>query len=166
MPNDNLVSLNNVYILLENDLHSNCKKVIKLGECKADPCFHVNEINENILESCTEPGTYDYYSNSAASFVLTFLGVSVFLCGKNRLLFLLTIIETSITRYLAFLSDAGFITLLIFKIQLKEKGKFSTKEKSKKVYNSDNIDSIHAGELSQSNEIILIISVFSLIKMY
>ncbi|XP_020296286.1 dual oxidase-like [Pseudomyrmex gracilis] len=103
----------------ENDLHGNCKTIVKPGECKAvrEPCFYINEINENI-ENCTKPGSYDYYSNSVASFIFTFLGVSIFLCG--------------------------FIALLIFKIQLKEKGKFSTKEKNKKVYNSDNIDIIHS----------------------
>lgn len=65
-------------------MHPNCKKnnVIKPGNCVTGPCFHADQINENTIEKCTEPGTYDFFSNSSASFILTFLCITTFFCGK------------------------------------------------------------------------------------
>lgn len=70
------------------DIHPSCinNKIVKRGNCTTGSCFHVDQINEYTIESCTEPGTYDFFSNSNVSFILTFLGVSVFFCGNNFLI--------------------------------------------------------------------------------
>ncbi|EFN70161.1 Dual oxidase [Camponotus floridanus] len=100
-----------------DDIHPSCinNKIVKKGNCTSGSCFHADQINEYTIENCTEPGTYDFFSNSNVSFILTFLGVSIFFCG--------------------------IITLIVFKIQLKEKK--SMRESIKKVDHSDNIDIIH-----------------------
>ncbi|XP_050459016.1 dual oxidase 2-like isoform X1 [Cataglyphis hispanica] len=100
-----------------DDIHPNCinNKIVKEGNCTTGSCFHADQINKYTIESCTEPGTYDFFSNSSVSFILTFLGVSIFFCG--------------------------IITLIVFKIQFKNKGPM--REIVKKIDHSDNIDIIH-----------------------
>jgi hypothetical protein len=46
-------------------------------------CFHLPQINGKNVENCTEPGTYDYFSNSEISFILTFIGVGTVILGKK-----------------------------------------------------------------------------------
>jgi dual oxidase len=46
-------------------------------------CFHLPQINKLNVEDCTEPETYDYFSNSEVSFILTFIGVGVLILGKK-----------------------------------------------------------------------------------
>ncbi|XP_029667919.1 dual oxidase 2-like, partial [Formica exsecta] len=100
-----------------DDIHPSCinNKIVKEGNCTTGSCFHADQINKYTIENCTEPGTYDFFSNSSISFILTFLGVSTFFCG--------------------------IITLIVFKIQFKDKGPMQ--EIVKKVDHSDNIDIIH-----------------------
>lgn len=80
-----------------DDIHPSCinNKIVKEGNCASGSCFHADQINEYTIENCTEPGTYDFFSNSSVSFILTFLGVSIFFCGNNFLIsFLMIIIQT------------------------------------------------------------------------
>ncbi|XP_036145613.1 dual oxidase 2 [Monomorium pharaonis] len=100
-----------------NAIHPSCidNKIVKKGRCTNGPCFHVDQINEYTIENCTEPGTYDFFSNSNVSFIFTFLSLSMLLCG--------------------------FVTFIVFKLQFKEKK--SAKENVRKVEHSDNIDIIH-----------------------
>ncbi|XP_025152426.1 dual oxidase 2 [Harpegnathos saltator] len=104
----------------EEEMHPNCKKnnVIKKGACTTGPCFHAEQINENNIEKCTEPGTYDFFSNSSASFILTFLSVTTFFCG--------------------------LIAAISYKIQFKEKG--LKPENGRKMEHIDNVDSIFMGK--------------------
>lgn len=77
-----------LHLLAEHEIHPNCRKnnVVKAGNCTIRgtvvPCFHVDQINDSIVEECTKAGTYDYFSNSKLSFILTFLGMTTFFCGK------------------------------------------------------------------------------------
>lgn len=79
-----------------DDIHPSCinNKIVKEGNCTIGSCFHADQINEYIIENCTEPGTYDFFSNSSVSFILTFLGVSVFFCGNNFLISFVIIVQT------------------------------------------------------------------------
>ncbi|XP_026827307.1 dual oxidase 2 isoform X2 [Ooceraea biroi] len=79
----------------EDDIHPSCNKILVKGRCNGKPCYHAAQIDKDKIEKCTEPGTYDFFSNSSVSFIFTFLGVSAFFCG--------------------------FITLIFFKIQLQDK---------------------------------------------
>lgn len=65
-------------------MHPNCKKnnIIKPGNCSTGPCFHADQIIKGDIEECTDPETYDFFSNSSASFIFTFLGITTFFCGK------------------------------------------------------------------------------------
>jgi len=74
-----------MYVFIADDIHHNCinNKIVKEGRCTNGPCFHADQINEYTIENCTEPGTYDFFSNSSVSFILTFLGISTLFCGKN-----------------------------------------------------------------------------------
>ncbi|XP_017767878.1 PREDICTED: dual oxidase-like [Nicrophorus vespilloides] len=46
------------------------------------PCFHLPILNEAVLnETCLQGSTYDYFSNSEASFILTFTIVSAIIAG-------------------------------------------------------------------------------------
>lgn len=79
-----------IVVLTANDIHPSCinNKIVKEGICTTGSCFHANQINESTIENCTDPGTYDFFSNSSVSFIFTFLGVSTLFCGKNLLLLL------------------------------------------------------------------------------
>ncbi|XP_014476938.1 PREDICTED: dual oxidase 2-like isoform X2 [Dinoponera quadriceps] len=100
----------------EGEMHPNCKRnnVIKAGTC-VTPCFHADQINASIVENCTRPGTYDYFSKSSASYILTFLGMTTFFCG--------------------------IVAIIFYKIQFKEKGP-RTEKSSREVNHFDNVDSI------------------------
>lgn len=71
----------------ENDINTNCtrEQIVKKGECSdfygnSIPCFHADPITSSKVDDCSDPGTYDYFSNSEISFVLTF-GVIIFIFG-------------------------------------------------------------------------------------
>ncbi|XP_018399879.1 PREDICTED: dual oxidase 2-like [Cyphomyrmex costatus] len=100
----------------DSDIHPSCinNKIVKEGKCTKSPCFHADQISEHTIENCTQPGTYDYFSNSGMSFVFTFLGITTLFCG--------------------------FITLIVFKIQVKNK-KISNENIRKADHND--IDIIH-----------------------
>ncbi|XP_032685960.1 dual oxidase-like isoform X3 [Odontomachus brunneus] len=104
----------------KGEIHPKCKNVIKPGNCLNGPCFHADQINKILKEKCEDPETYDFFSNSGLSFILTFLSLTTLFCG--------------------------LIALISYKIQLKEKG--PTKEYSREVDHSDinNIDSIFSGK--------------------
>lgn len=74
-----------ICILSANDVYPMClmNRIVKWGNCTTGTCYHVDQINENIIEECTEPGTYDYFSNSVLSFVFTFSVIIAFFCGKS-----------------------------------------------------------------------------------
>jgi hypothetical protein len=57
----------------------NCEKQ---SETSKFECYHLEQININNTEDCTEPETYDYFSNSETSFILTFIGVGIVILGK------------------------------------------------------------------------------------
>lgn len=61
--------------LIEDD----CEKQSEDGLFK---CYHLQQINRNNAEDCTEPETYDYFSNSESSFILTFIGIGIVILGK------------------------------------------------------------------------------------
>ncbi|XP_024892800.1 dual oxidase 2-like [Temnothorax curvispinosus] len=102
-----------------NGIHPSCinNKIVKEGRCTNGPCFHADQIDEYTIETCTEPGTYDFFSNSGISFIFTFLGVSTLFFG--------------------------FITLIGFKIQFKDKKSAKENVMYRKVDHSDNIGIIH-----------------------
>lgn len=85
--------------LAANDIHPSCvdNKIVKEGRCTNGPCFHVDQLNEYTIENCTEPGTYDFFSNSRVSFIFTFLGVSTLFCGKNLIITYLGDISSQLT---------------------------------------------------------------------
>lgn len=119
---------------------------MKEGRCTNGPCFHADQLNEYNIENCTEPGTYDFFSNSSVSFIFTFLGVSTLFCGKNPLTsgYLVTAMPFNAN------FNAGFITLIVFKIQFKDKKSAKENVAYRKVEHSDDIDIIHTGKFSTS----------------
>lgn len=74
----------NVIFVSVDDIHPNCtvNNIVKPGNCTFGVCFHADQINEDAIEKCTDPGTYDYFSDSSVSYIFTFLGVGTFFCGK------------------------------------------------------------------------------------
>lgn len=40
-------------------------------------------MNKSNVEECTEPETYDYFSSSEISFILTFVGTGLLILGKK-----------------------------------------------------------------------------------
>ncbi|XP_008543644.1 dual oxidase isoform X1 [Microplitis demolitor] len=66
----------------EDDININCthRNTVINGTCHSFngnpiPCFHALPITFDKVDNCSDPGTYDYFSNSETSFVSTFLGV-------------------------------------------------------------------------------------------
>jgi dual oxidase len=73
-----------------DDLNQMCKKVLRLPETcvrqnDSQPfdCYHLPQINKSYVEECTEPETYDYFSSSETSFILTFIGTGLLILGKK-----------------------------------------------------------------------------------
>ncbi|CAD6227223.1 GSCOCT00006031001.3-RA-CDS [Cotesia congregata] len=72
----------------EDDINTNCtrEQIVKKGECSdfsgnSIPCFHADPVTSSKVDDCSDPGTYDYFSNSEISFVLTFgVIISIFGC--------------------------------------------------------------------------------------
>jgi len=69
-------------------LNEACKKQLKEHDCEKQnkqsnfKCYHLQQINRTIAEDCTEPETYDYFSNSEISFIVTFTGIGTVILGK------------------------------------------------------------------------------------
>ncbi|XP_069693033.1 dual oxidase-like [Periplaneta americana] len=77
-------------------LHSSCKRgnflqssICQLKNNKTFNCHHLPQINNTNVEPCTEPETYDYFSNSEVSFIFTFIGIGLCILGFVGILFLL-----------------------------------------------------------------------------
>jgi dual oxidase len=72
-----------------NDLNVMCKEELLKTTCTRQndsqkfSCYHLPQINNYRVEECTEPETYDYFSNSEASFILTFTGNGLLILGKK-----------------------------------------------------------------------------------
>lgn len=69
-------------LYIEDDININCthRNTVINGTCHSFngnpiPCFHALPITFDKVDNCSDPGTYDYFSNSETSFVSTFLGV-------------------------------------------------------------------------------------------
>lgn len=77
------------FTFTDNDLHEACRKLLVGDDCEKQSedmnftCYHLQQINRNNAEDCTEPETYDYFSNSESSFILTFIGVGTAILGKK-----------------------------------------------------------------------------------
>jgi hypothetical protein len=73
----------------DNDLNQNCTKELHMSTCEKQndsmkfKCYHLPQINISNVEDCTEPETYDYFSNSETSFILTFIGDGALILGKK-----------------------------------------------------------------------------------
>lgn len=71
------------------DLNQECKNHLIKDTCEKQhedrnfTCYHLQQISKTNVEECTEPGTYDYFSNSEISFILTFIGVGTVILGKK-----------------------------------------------------------------------------------
>jgi dual oxidase len=72
-----------------NDLNPECKPKLHNSTCIRQNdsqdflCYHLPQISKSNVEECTEPETYDYFSGSEASFILTFIGNGLFILGKK-----------------------------------------------------------------------------------
>jgi len=70
------------------DLNQKCKDQLTRDDCEEQStdshfeCYHLQQIDRHNTEDCTEPETYDYFSNSKSSFILTFIGVGTVILGK------------------------------------------------------------------------------------
>ncbi|KAK0181298.1 hypothetical protein PV327_003591 [Microctonus hyperodae] len=67
-----------------DEIHPLCHKVVQEGYCYQTmnnghvnriPCFHIPKLYYPVVETCSEGGTYDYFSNSEVSFLGTFVGL-------------------------------------------------------------------------------------------
>jgi hypothetical protein len=71
------------------DLNKTCTEVLLEGKCMRQNdsqsflCYHLPQINKLNVEECTEPETYDYFSSSETSFILTFIGTGLLILGKK-----------------------------------------------------------------------------------
>ncbi|GFG34861.1 hypothetical protein Cfor_10393 [Coptotermes formosanus] len=78
-----------------NDLNTACRTQLTNDTCEkqSEPsgftCYHLRQIDRTVVEDCTEPEKYDYFSNSENSFILTFTGVGTVILGFVGLLFIL-----------------------------------------------------------------------------
>lgn len=76
------------FTFTDEDLNKACRDQLIEGDCEKQSeeskfkCYHLQQINRNNTEDCTEPETYDYFSNSESSFILTFIGVGTVILGK------------------------------------------------------------------------------------
>nr|CAD7458660.1 unnamed protein product [Timema tahoe] len=69
------------------EVNHNCDRILVKALCTKtnrttkektiSQCFHLEQLNATHVESCTDAGTYDYFTNSELSFILTFLGVGL-----------------------------------------------------------------------------------------
>jgi len=72
----------------DKDLNSSCQGQLindtceKRSENVTFECYHLKQISRSNAEDCTEPETYDYFSNSENSFVFTFIGIGIVILGK------------------------------------------------------------------------------------
>jgi hypothetical protein len=72
-----------------NDLNPLCIKELLTKTCtrqndsKDFLCSYLPQINISNVEECTEPETYDYFSGSEVSFILTFIGNGLLFLGKK-----------------------------------------------------------------------------------
>jgi len=77
------------------DLNQKCKDQLTKDDCEEQSteshfeCYHLQQIDRHNTEDCTEPETYDYFSNSESSFILTFIGIGTVILGFVGLLFIL-----------------------------------------------------------------------------
>ncbi|XP_012261755.2 dual oxidase-like isoform X2 [Athalia rosae] len=79
------IQINPFHVPYEGDeVVKRCERVYKQNMCphsKISPkCWHI-PLNVSDLSPCSSPATYDYFSTSDVSFILTFLGVSMFILG-------------------------------------------------------------------------------------
>jgi dual oxidase len=83
--NKNLIN----FTFTDEGLNQACKNQLIEDECEKQSeattfaCYHLEQINRKNVEDCTEPETYDYFSNSEISFILTFIGVGTVILGKK-----------------------------------------------------------------------------------
>jgi dual oxidase len=77
------------FTFTDNDLNKECQKQLDEDDCEKQSynstfkCYHLKQITRSDVEDCTEPETYDYFSNSESSFILTFIGVGIVILGKK-----------------------------------------------------------------------------------
>jgi len=70
------------------DLNKACQDQLIKDSCEKQSenvifeCYHLQQINRSNAEDCTEPETYDYFSNSEISFIFTFIGIGIVILGK------------------------------------------------------------------------------------
>jgi hypothetical protein len=60
------------------------KDLIQDGSCSGTEnttCSHFAPLTANLVEPCVEAGTYDYFSNSETSYILTFAGLGTVIAG-------------------------------------------------------------------------------------
>ncbi|XP_059487238.1 dual oxidase 2-like [Neocloeon triangulifer] len=55
-------------------------------------CRHLHPLDESRVEACTRPDTYDYFSNSELSFILTFSGLATIIVAMIGTLFLMVML--------------------------------------------------------------------------
>lgn len=78
-----------------NDLNQMCRGELLKKTCTRQndsqdfSCYHLPQISKSNVEECTEPETYDYFSSSEASFILTFTGIGLLILGFVGILFIL-----------------------------------------------------------------------------
>ncbi|XP_046428297.1 dual oxidase-like [Neodiprion fabricii] len=68
----------------DDDVKKTCNNEFKeKTNCfNTSSCFHITPRPEEVNKiPCSQPGTYDYFSTSDVSFILTFLGLSAFIVG-------------------------------------------------------------------------------------
>jgi len=70
------------------DLNKECHGQLINDSCEKQSedvtfeCHHLQQIDRSNAEDCTEPETYDYFSNSENSFIFTFIGIGTVILGK------------------------------------------------------------------------------------
>jgi dual oxidase len=80
----------NVPVSTDSNLISGCK--LGKSTCNGMDCFHLPPLNQtNLNETCVgkEQDSYDYFSNSEVSYILTFTCVGAFIVGSIGVIYLL-----------------------------------------------------------------------------
>ncbi|XP_078052427.1 dual oxidase-like isoform X2 [Augochlora pura] len=74
-----------------NDISNKClNNSIFEGNCANNnnmTCYHAKPLTVKNVDACTVPATYDYFNNSATSFISTFVGLFTIICCFTILLY-------------------------------------------------------------------------------
>lgn len=77
------------FMFAVNDLNPMCREELTNKTCTRQNdsqdflCYYLPQINKSKVEECTEPETYDYFSGSEDSFILTFIATGLLILGKK-----------------------------------------------------------------------------------